>query len=57
MLARRELIWLHSFQEDLALKRDWIAMAHVQALIDHLSQTRGIENVSPFLPTGTAMIN
>ena len=57
MLTGRELIWLHSLQADLALQRDWIAMAHVQALIDHLSQTRGIENVSPFLPTGRAMMN
>ncbi len=57
MLTTRELIWLHSLQGDLALKRDWIAVAHVQALIDHLSDTQGIESVSPFLPIGAATMN
>lgn len=57
MLTTRELICLHSLQGGLALKRDWIAVAHVQALIDHLSHTHGVEKVSPSLSIETVRLN
>jgi hypothetical protein len=42
MLSRRELAWLHALQGDLALKRDWVAVGHLQALIDHIADEHGI---------------
>lgn len=36
MLSLQEIKNLHSLQRQLALKRDWIAVAHLQALIDHV---------------------
>lgn len=44
MMVGREFAWLHALQCDLAAKRDWVAVAHLQALIDHLADTR-IESV------------
>ena len=41
MLTKRELVWLHSLQGDFALKRDWVAVAHVQSLIDHVADEHG----------------
>ena len=41
MLNDRRLAWLHSLQGDLALKRDWVAVGHIQALIDHIACERG----------------
>lgn len=41
MLNKRELFWLHSLQGDFALKRDWVAVAHVQSLIDHIAGEHG----------------
>ena len=38
MINRRELAWLHALQMSLAIKRDWVALAHLQALIDHLAE-------------------
>lgn len=42
MLTIRELVWLHTFQTDLALKRDWVAVGHVQSLIDHMANEHGL---------------
>lgn len=36
MLSAREMAWLHSLQEDLAAKRDWVSVAHLQCLIDRI---------------------
>ena len=41
MLIKREIGWLNSLQSDLALKRDWVAVGHLQALIDHIAETHG----------------
>jgi len=41
MLSKRELAWLHALQSDLAAKRDWVAVGHVQSLIDHMAQEHG----------------
>ena len=38
MINRQEFAKLHALQTSLAVKRDWIAVAHLQALIDHLAQ-------------------
>lgn len=42
MLTTRQLAWLHAFQSDLALKRDWVAVGHVQSLIDHIAGEQGL---------------
>lgn len=42
MLTKRELLWLHALQNDFATKRDWVAVAHVQSLIDHIADEHGI---------------
>lgn len=42
MLTKRELLWLHALQSDLAVKRDWVAVAHVQSLIDHIANEHGM---------------
>lgn len=42
MLNSRELAWLHALQGDLALKRDWVAVGHLQALIDRIADEHGI---------------
>ncbi len=42
MLTKRELLWLHALQNDFAVKRDWVAVAHVQSLIDHIADEHGI---------------
>lgn len=41
MMTKRELALLHSLQGTLALKRDWVAVGHVQALIDRISNEHG----------------
>lgn len=38
MMDGREFGWLHTLQCNLAAKRDWIAVAHLQALIDHIAE-------------------
>lgn len=42
MLTLHELVWLHTLQTDLALKRDWVAVGHVQSLIDHMANEHGL---------------
>jgi hypothetical protein len=42
MLTKRELAWLHALQGDLALKRDWVAVGHIQSLIDHVAHEHGV---------------
>lgn len=42
MFSKSELVWLHAFQSTLALKRDWVAVGHLQGLIDHLAGEYGI---------------
>ncbi|WP_296722767.1 hypothetical protein [Erythrobacter sp.] len=42
MLTKRELGWLHALQGDLALKRDWVAVGHIQSLIDHMADEHGL---------------
>ena len=42
MLSKSELVWLHAFQGTMALKRDWIAVGHLQGLIDHLAGEHGV---------------
>ncbi|MEQ5789319.1 hypothetical protein J3454_15615 [Erythrobacter sp. NFXS35] len=51
MLTKRELGWLHALQSDLALKRDWVAVGHVQSLIDHLADEHGVSREEAH-PTG-----
>lgn len=38
MVNGREFAWLHTLQVSLAAKRDWVAVAHLQALIDHIAE-------------------
>lgn len=40
-MTKRELTLLHNLQCNLALKRDWVAVAHLQALIDRISDEHG----------------
>lgn len=47
MLSKRELVWLHTLQGDLALKRDWVAVGKVQSLIDHIADEHGILRDEP----------
>jgi hypothetical protein len=42
MLTMRELLWLHALQSDLAAKKDWTAVGHVQSLIDHMADEHGL---------------
>lgn len=42
MLTMRELMWLHALQSDLAAKKDWTAVGHVQSLIDHMADEHGL---------------
>jgi hypothetical protein len=37
MISGREFAWLHALQGDLAARRDWVAVAHLQALIEHIA--------------------
>jgi hypothetical protein len=41
MMTEREFALLHSLQSTLALKRDWVAVGHLQALIDRISSEHG----------------
>jgi hypothetical protein len=41
MVNLQELAWLHDLQGDLALRRDWVAVGHIQALIDRLADEHG----------------
>lgn len=41
MTIKRELLLLNALQGDLAIKRDWIAVGHLQALIEHFAQEHG----------------
>ena len=36
MLNKRDLARLHVLQAHFAMRRDWIAVGHLQALIDHV---------------------
>lgn len=42
MLTKRELMWLHALQSDLAATKDWTAVGHVQSLIDHIADEHGL---------------
>jgi hypothetical protein len=37
MLITRELALLHTLQSKRALRRDWVAVGHLQLLIDRIS--------------------
>jgi len=41
MSIKRELVLLNALQGTLAIKRDWVAVGHLQALIDHLADEYG----------------
>lgn len=41
MLTNRSLLWLHTLQNDFALKWDWVAVGQLQALIDHIAGEHG----------------
>lgn len=43
MRSEDELVWLHVLQGNLAIKRDWVAVTHVQNLIDHMAGEYGFE--------------
>jgi hypothetical protein len=40
MIIKREFALLNRLQTDLAIRRDWIAVGHLQALIDHMAETQ-----------------
>jgi hypothetical protein len=42
MLSKQELVWLNALQSDLALRKDWVAVGHVQALIDRIAGEHGL---------------
>lgn len=44
MINQDDLEWLHLFQSNLALRRDWVAVGKLQGLIDHLAMAHGIGN-------------
>ena len=47
MLSKQELVWLNALQSDLALKKDWVAVGHVQALIDRIAGEHGLMAPEP----------
>lgn len=47
MLSKQELVWLNALQSDLALKKDWVAVGHVQALIDRIAGAHGLMASEP----------
>ena len=47
MLTKRELLWLHALQSDFAVKRDWVAVGHVQCLIDYIADEHGVLTEEP----------
>lgn len=47
MLSKQELFWLNALQGDLALKKDWVAVGHVQALIDRIAGEHGLSENGP----------
>lgn len=49
MLSKQELVWLNALQSELALKKDWVAVGHVQALIDRIAGVHGL--TTPFTPS------
>lgn len=42
MMIKQEVAWLNTFQGDMAIRRDWIAVGHIQALIDHIAEMHGV---------------
>lgn len=36
MLNAKEMAWLKELQEDLAIRDDWVAVAHLQIVIDRI---------------------
>lgn len=36
MVSVKEMAWLHNLQQDLATKRDWVTVAHLQCVIDRI---------------------
>jgi len=42
MLSKQELVWLNALQSELALKKDWVSVGHVQALIDRIAGVHGL---------------
>ncbi len=36
MLTAKELVWLQDLQLNLAIRRDWVAVAHLQCLMDRI---------------------
>ena len=42
MIIKQEVAWLNTLQSDMAIRRDWIAVGHLQALIDHIAETHGV---------------
>lgn len=49
MLTKTELALLHGLQSDLALKRDWVAVGHLQSLIDHIAGEHGFVHTGPMV--------
>lgn len=37
MFTNQEFVRLHALQSRFAIRRDWVAVAHLQALIDHVA--------------------
>lgn len=37
MRSAHDLVRLHALQGEMAIKRDWVAVGHLQALIDQLA--------------------
>lgn len=41
MLIKTEIVALHRLQSELALRRDWVAVGHLQNLINHIADEHG----------------
>lgn len=54
MLTKRELLWLHALQADFVRMRDWVAVDHVQGLIDHIADEHGLAG-DPLPKIGTGL--
>lgn len=57
MTIKRELLLLNALQGDLAIKRDWIAVGHLQALIEHFAQQHGALIAGDCIETSVVVIH
>lgn len=57
MLTKTELAFLHGLQSDLALKRDWVAVGHLQCLIDRIADEHGFVHTEPMVSCADLVVH